>query len=96
MMQPAFYARGMKLVLPDRSQVSVDGTFDVRLENTSTISPRRLSVEGCRRGNACRVDGFKHASCDLPAGSWDVLLFGNDSGSGMFEHLGTFEVNSRR
>ena len=51
--------------------------------------------KGASSGKLCSVDGFQHALCDLPAGSWDVLLFGNDTGNGTFEHLGTFEVNSR-
>lgn len=95
MMQPAFYARGIKLVTPDRSQVTVDGTFDVRLQNSATYLLVDYRSKGASGGKMCRVDGFTHASCDLPAGSWDVLLFGNDTGSGTFEHLGTFEVNRR-
>jgi transglutaminase-like putative cysteine protease len=95
MMQPAFYARGMKLVTPDRSQVTVDGTFDLRLVNPSTHLLVDYRSKGASSGSFCRVDGLEHASCELPVGSWDVLLFGNDTGSGTFEHLGTFEVNRR-
>jgi transglutaminase-like putative cysteine protease len=94
-MQPAFYARGMKLVTPDRSQVTVDGTFQLRLQNPSTHLLVDYRSKGASAGTLCRVDGFQHASCELPSGKWDVLLFGNDTGSGTFEHLGTFEVNSR-
>ena len=96
MMQPAFYARGMKLDAPDRSQVTVDGTFHIRLRNPSTHLLVDYRSSGAGQGTSCRVDGLEHASCDLPTGKWDVLLFGNDTGSGRFEHLGTFEVNSRR
>ncbi len=95
MMQPAFYARGLRLDAPDRSQVTVSGRFDVRLQNASTyllVNYRGL-VAGAS-GSRCKVDGFAGATCDLPSGKWDVLLFGADAPSGMFEHLGTFEVNS--
>jgi len=95
MMQPAFYARGMKLDAPDRSQVSVGGTFDIRLQNTSTHLLVDYRSPGASAGTMCRVDGFTHASCALPTGKWQVLLFGNDTEHGNFEHLGTFEVNSR-
>jgi transglutaminase/protease-like cytokinesis protein 3 len=95
MMQPAFYARGMKLEAPDRSQVSVDGTFHIRLQNPSTYLLVDYRSSGASAGTMCRVDGFTHASCELPTGKWDVLLFGNDTAHGTFEHLGTFEVNSR-
>jgi transglutaminase-like putative cysteine protease len=94
MMQPAFYARGMKLDAPDRSQVSVSGRFDVRLQNASTYLLVDYRPLGGGAGKNCRVDGFTRATCDLPSGKWDVLLFGNDSPSGSFEHLGTLEVNS--
>jgi transglutaminase-like putative cysteine protease len=96
MMQPAFYARGMKLDAPDRSQVTVSGTFDVRLENRATylLADYRPALSN-GSGTPCLIDGFTHARCDLPSGKWDVLLFGNDSPSGSFEWLGSFEVNSR-
>jgi len=93
MMQPAFYARGMKLESPDRSQVTTSGTFDIRLQNPSTYLLVDYRAHGAGSGTRCRVDGFTHAACELPAGKWDVLLFGNDTSSGDFDYLGTFEVN---
>jgi transglutaminase-like putative cysteine protease len=96
MMQPAFYARGLKLDAPDRSQVDVHGRFDVRLENTATyLMADYVPVGSNGSGTACAVNGFTGASCDLPPGKWDVILFGSDERYGAFEHLGTFEVNSR-
>ncbi len=95
MMQPAFYARGLRLDAPDRSQITVSGRFDVRLENAGThllMSYAPVGFSG--EGTPCVVDGFTHASCDLPRGKWDVLLFGSEAGVGKFDHLGTFEVNS--
>ena len=96
MMQPAFYARGLKLEAPDRSQVDVGGRFDVRLRNASTYLMLDYGPVGSTSsGTSCRVDGFTHGACDLPHGKWSVDLFGNDSPSGSFEFLGSFEVNSR-
>ena len=96
MMQPAFYARGLKLDAPDRSQVDVSGRFDVRLENSSTyLLAEYVPVGSSGNGTRCTVHGFAGASCDLPAGKWDVLLYGSSQPYGEFDHLGTFEVNSR-
>jgi len=96
MMQPAFFARGLVLDEPDRSQVTVGGRFDVRLENRATYLLADYVASGATgAGQMCHVDGFTHASCDLPQGNWDVILFGNDQPSGTFEYLGTFKVNSR-
>ncbi len=96
MMQPAFYARGMKLEAPDRSQVDVSGHFDVRVRNAATYLLLDYAPVGATgSGIPCHVDGFTHGSCELPHGKWDVTLFGNDSPSGAFEYLGSVEVNSR-
>ncbi|HEY1955144.1 MAG TPA: transglutaminase domain-containing protein [Polyangiaceae bacterium] len=96
MMDPAFYARGMKLEAPDRSQVTVSGRFDVRLTNPSTYLLFNYGLRGSNEhGRQCDVDGFTHASCELPTGRWNVIFFGSNTGEGAFEYLGTFEVNSR-
>jgi transglutaminase-like putative cysteine protease len=97
MLQPAFFARHIELVDPDRSQVTVQGHFDVRLRNAATnlLMDYRPAQADHGVGTQCNVDGFVHASCELPAGSWHVLLFGSDERYGTYEHLGTFEVNSR-
>ena len=95
MMQPAFFARHLRLVSPDRSQVTVNGPLDVLLDNPST----QLSIDyGPSAGGtrtSCKVESITHGRCDLPAGSWNVMLFGADKVYGQYEHLGTLQVNSR-
>jgi len=104
MMQPAFYARHLELVAPDRSQVSVSGHVDIVLKNPSTQLLVDYVPSTGGTGTDCAVDhrgdsgagnSLTHARCDLPSGSWNVMLFGSDADYGKFEHLGTLAVNSR-
>ncbi len=96
MMQPAFFARHLELVSPDRSQVSVNGHVDILLKNPSThLMVDYLPAGSGGTGKNCTVQGLTQARCDLPTGSWNVMLFGSDNEYGHYDHLGTIEVNSR-
>lgn len=96
MLQPAFYARGLHLLEPDRSQVSVTGPFELRLQNRGTyLLVSYLAAGATGQGTNCEVQGFDRATCDLPTGAWRVQLFGNDAPEGSFEFLGSLDVNRR-
>jgi transglutaminase-like putative cysteine protease len=94
---PAFFAHGLELRTPDRSQVSVAGSLDVALGN-----PRNVFVLGDftpKRGGArteCKGDMHAALHCDFPAsGTYDVRLYANDKRYGTYAYAGSVEVNAR-
>jgi transglutaminase-like putative cysteine protease len=94
MMNPTFFARHMELVTPDRSQVDVTGRLEIVLKNPSTHWLVTYGPVTGGKDTRCTVDGFTRAQCDLPAGAWNVKLFGSDQEYGTFDYLGALNVNS--
>jgi hypothetical protein len=97
-LRPNFFAMGLELRSPKRSQVSVEDHFDALLGN-----PRNQSVLAtleARNGGRqwrCKVEGGKQTSvqCPMPAaGTYRVLLFANEARSGTHDFVGQFEVNA--
>jgi hypothetical protein len=94
---PAFFAHGLELRTPDRSQVSVAGSLDVSLGN-----PRNVFVMGDftpkHGGTRTECKGDLHTSlrCDFPApGTYDVRVYANDKRYGTYAYGGSVEVNAR-
>ncbi len=94
---PAFFAHGLELRNPDRSQVSVGSSLDVALGN-----PRNVFVLGDftpKHGTArteCKGDQHTAMHCDFPAaGTYDVRLYANDKRYGTYAYAGSVEVNAR-
>ena len=94
---PAFFAHGLELRTPDRSQVSVAGSLDVALGN-----PRNVFVLGDftpkHGGTRTECKGDQHAAlhCDFPASdTYDVRLYANDKRYGTYAYAGSVEVNAR-
>ncbi len=99
MMRPSFFARGMQLVRPDRSQVDVSGAFDALIAN-----PRgqHMLATSEPKGGGARAD------CDVAPGRqlavhcvladrgvFRVILFANASEVGTYDQVGTLEAVSR-
>ena len=105
MMRPEFYANGMTLVSPTRSQVDVDDRVEVLVDNPRSrfmlakYRPRtaRLGQSSSGEGD-CRVDNGRRAKilCDFPRpGRWEVLLFDGPQRYGDYFGVGSIDVNSR-
>ena len=96
-MRPEFFASGLELISPRRSQVDVDGAFDVQLRRPEGryILGRYKSDAGSDEGR-CTVT---HAAtttvhCPLPGpGTYHVDLFGSPVEFGTYNLIGQFEVH---
>jgi transglutaminase-like putative cysteine protease len=96
-LRPAFFAQGLKLVQPTRSQVTVSGSIDVELAN-----PRGVwlsGVFGPGQRDRCRFDqgAASRLHCEFPiAGEYALKLFTNESEFGTYEYAGVLEINDAR
>ncbi len=73
----------------------MNGRLEIVLESPSTHWLVSYAPVGVSSNGHCVVDGFTRAQCDLPTGSWNVMLFGSDAEYGKYEYLGNVDVNSR-
>lgn len=94
---PAFFANGLELRTPDRSQVSVAGSLDLTLGNPRNVfvladfSPKRGGPR-----TECKGDRHANVHCDFPAaGTFDVKLYANAQQYGSYAYVGSVEVNAR-
>ena len=101
MLRPSFYAEGLELVSPERSQVTVEGrTFEIELTNRGlfyligTVRPSDSSQE-----KECVVRYQKKEAkirCQLPGpGQYVVRMYGSKIAHGAYPMIGAFEVNSK-
>jgi hypothetical protein len=95
-MRPEFFASGLELISPTRSQVDVDGPFDVLLKRPAgRYLLARYKTDAGPEGR-CTVT---HAAtttvhCPLPApGTYHVDLFGSPTEFGTYHLIGQFEVH---
>jgi hypothetical protein len=92
-MRPSFYALGLELIAPTRSQVTVDGALDIEVARPAGIEV--LATIGDTR---CQVTGERRATlrCTVPSsGEWEVVLYAGPEGATSFEGVGEFAVNRR-
>jgi transglutaminase-like putative cysteine protease len=98
MMRARFYAEGLQLLTPDRSQVTVDGGLDVSLRN-----PRRRWLmasfdDGQGAQGDCAVDAAETSAvrCRFPAqGTYRVRLFVGREQYGTYQGVGELQVHNR-
>jgi transglutaminase/protease-like cytokinesis protein 3 len=96
-LSPVFFANGLELLEPDRSQVSAGASVDFRLSNPRGVF-LLVSYTPKRGGLRTWCDGNKHTvmRCDFTsASSYDVRLFVNANESGSYAYAGSVEVNAR-
>jgi Transglutaminase-like superfamily len=96
-LRPSFFAFGLSLSEPERSQITVARAFDARLKNPAGVSLIAIAVD--KRDEAesrCEVGRGAEPSvhCDLPsAGTYQVQLFGARERAASHSFIGQVEVN---
>ncbi|MCU0656559.1 MAG: hypothetical protein MUF64_15300 [Polyangiaceae bacterium] len=101
MLTPTFFAHGLTLVTPERSQVDVQGELTVRLRsargrflllNYSDAAMPRSSDERCEVRQGEEVT----ALCKFSRpGSYSVSIFSSPDEYGTYSYVGKFHANSR-
>ncbi len=104
MMSPEIGRLGMTLISPNRSQVSVNGTLTIELDNPYDASvmaswrvDRTGAVSSSERGD-CKVATVSHkttVTCDLPDGELEVQMFGALGTTRRHQYIGSILANSR-
>ena len=99
MMRARFFAEGMKLVAPMRSQTDTNQTAVIQLQNPNQrwiLSS--YALKGSAQAERC-TDGATQSpqiTCSLPAsGTYEVSLFSGDEQYGSFGYVGQVEFNRR-
>jgi transglutaminase-like putative cysteine protease len=103
LLKPRFYAHGLRLISPLRSQFSVDAPkAELVLSNTRSVylvaevEPAE-AARGSTERTRCELHytlGQAHIECPLAGpGKYRLILFGNDQALGSRPYLGEFEVN---
>lgn len=99
MLPPEFYAKGLELVSPQRSQFEASGgRAQIRLKNPQKqkVIASVFRVDGGRE-NRCKVTGRTdvRVTCDVPSGTYRIKLFAGPSSLTSFPFVAQFEVTSR-
>jgi hypothetical protein len=96
-LRPAFFAQGLKLLSPSRSQTDVQGNAVIQLEN-----PRQrwlmasYGAKGSQQTAPCaeQTSQGTQLACPLPGtGTYEVQLFTGDQQYGKYEYVGQLEFN---
>lgn len=97
MLRPQFFADGLKLVFPTRSQTDVQGNALLQIEN-----PRQkwliasYSPKGGGQSQNCLEQPIQgnQISCSLSGlGTYEVSLFSGDGRAGQYDYVGQVEFN---
>jgi transglutaminase-like putative cysteine protease len=97
---PTFFASGLELLTPDRSQIDVHGELEIRLNNPKRafLLASYLVRGAMGEGQPCEVsDGAApRIECVFQVpGRYAVQLYTNDQPQGRFDYAGQLEVNSK-
>jgi hypothetical protein len=96
MMRPKFFADGLSLISPQRSQVDTNTDAVINLANPQKrwISAR-YSPKGSSGSERCgKPVQDSQISCPLPSsGSYEVSLFTSTEDRGNFNYVGRLEFN---
>lgn len=98
MMRARFFADGLELVAPTRSQVTVSGSLDLELRNPRGRFLLADYDDGQGTKGDCRVDegAAPTVHCEIPAeGSYRVRLYSNRERHGTYDGVGEIRVNNR-
>jgi len=99
-LSPLFFASGLELLSPDRSQVDVRGSLEISLKNPQSVL--LLATYEARNGHGephdCDIDNgdFPRITCRfLGSGSYDVKLYSNWQITDPFDFIGQLQANAR-
>ncbi|MBD2110007.1 transglutaminase [Nodosilinea sp. FACHB-13] len=99
MMKAQFFAEGMKLVAPMRSQTDTNQAAVIQLQNPNQrwLLPS-YSLKGSSQAEHCTDSPTQgpQITCSLPvSGAYEVSLFSGDEQYGEFSYVGQVEFNRR-
>lgn len=94
-MAPTFFASGLELLSPDRSQVPAEGSLHVKLANPRRVPMlANVTTRGSTSTTNCAGDSLTTFECSFPGqGTFDVNLFVGTRGD-TYDHAGTIQVNA--
>ncbi len=99
-LRPSFFAEGLKLVSPTRSQTDIRNKMSIIIDNPQRRwmivkfgkKGEKPSVKCHDPGQAVTLD----ISCPLPSrGTFEVLLFSSDKEYSTYQFVGRLEFNKR-
>lgn len=97
MMRPQFFAEGLKLILPTRSQTDIRGDAVIQLENPQQRwLMASYGTKGSEQSQNCMetMTQGTEIACPLPgSGTYDVKLFSGDEQYGRYAYIGQVEFN---
>jgi len=99
-LRPSFFSQGLRLVSPERSQVTVsEPRFEVVLDNPGRFYLiGTVAVSGSSRSEKCTVRYVRQRArirCDLPAaGTYVVRMFGSKVAYDSYPMVGAFQVQA--
>lgn len=97
MLRPSFFAQGLKLVAPTRSQTDIQGQAVIQLENPKQRwLMASYGIKGSQQSDHCaeQTSQGSELTCSLPgAGTYEVQLFSGDQQYGQYEYVGQLEFN---
>jgi transglutaminase/protease-like cytokinesis protein 3 len=100
MLRAAFFAVGLRLIEPARSQIDVDGRVKLVIDNPRGrfLLGKFRSRGGSGADGACGVRNGRRAEilCAFPRpGAWEVSLYDGPVMYGTYTGVGSIDVNSR-
>ncbi|MEX0272039.1 transglutaminase domain-containing protein [Leptolyngbyaceae cyanobacterium UHCC 1019] len=97
MLRPNFFAQGLKLISPTRSQTDIRSNAVIQLENPGQRwLMASYGVKGSGQSQHCaqQTSQQPQLSCALPStGTYEVQLFSGDQQYGQYEYVGQLEFN---
>jgi Transglutaminase-like superfamily len=99
MMRPRFFAEGLQLISPTRSQTDVQGDVTIQLENPKQRwLVASYGIKGSEQTQHCTEQATqgKQLACTLPgSGAYEVKLFSGNAQYGQYAYLGQVEFNKQ-
>jgi len=98
-LEPEFFARGLRLVAPDRAQVDAESSVSARVESRGgQFLLATIEAKGGGVGTKCAVSGERNfdVQCALPhPGRFTVRLYSSAVQFGTYQGIASFEAVSR-
>lgn len=97
MLRPSFFAQGLKLISPTRSQTDIRNSAVIQLKNPGQRwLMASYGVKGSGQSQRCaqQTSQQPQLSCALPStGTYEVQIFSGDQQYGQYEYVGQLEFN---